>query len=127
MPLRQLFDVQFQRYVTGDKQGSFRLCLDFAVDNAFMDATVGAVLYGQLFPRTTVEHDTDEEVLYSIAAALIGMHFAWTPELKGVITVSLVMIGMHIAWMPELRGVISVLSLVLDTPTALMVGLPSMT
>ena len=53
---RQLFDVQFQRYVTGDKQGSFRLCLDFAVDNAFMDATVGAVLYGQLFPRTTVEH-----------------------------------------------------------------------
>jgi hypothetical protein len=60
-------------------------------------------------------------------SGIIGMHFAWTLELKGVITVSLVMIGMHIAWMPELRGVISVLSLVLDTPTALMVGLPSMT
>jgi hypothetical protein len=35
-------------------------------------------------------------------------------------------IGMRIAWTLELRGVISVLSLVLDTPTALMVGLPSM-
>jgi hypothetical protein len=69
---RQLFDVQFQKYVAGDEQGSFQLCLDFAVDNVLMDATVTAVLYGQLYPCTTVENYTDEEVLYSIAAALLA-------------------------------------------------------
>ncbi len=51
---RQLFDLKFQKYVAGDEQGSFRLCTDFAVDNGLIDATVGAVLYGQLYPRTTV-------------------------------------------------------------------------
>jgi hypothetical protein len=69
---RQLFDLQFQKYVAGDEQGSFRLCIDFAVDNSLMDAMARTVLYGQLYPCTTVENDPDEEVLYSIAAALVA-------------------------------------------------------
>jgi hypothetical protein len=44
---RQLFDLKFQKYVAGDKQGSFRLCIDFAIDNGLIDATVRAVVYGQ--------------------------------------------------------------------------------
>jgi hypothetical protein len=55
------------------------------------------------------------------------MHIAWTLELMGVLTVSSKIIGMHIAWTLELKGVISVLRLVLEIPTALMVGVPSMT
>jgi hypothetical protein len=69
---RQLFDLQFQKYVASDEQGSFRLCIDFAVDNSLMNATIRGVLYGQLYTCTTVENDPEEEVLYSIAAALLA-------------------------------------------------------
>jgi hypothetical protein len=71
---RQLFDLQLQKYVAGDERGSFRLCIDFAVDNGLMDATVRAVPYGQLYLCTTVENDPEEEVLYSIAAALLASY-----------------------------------------------------
>jgi hypothetical protein len=37
-----------------------------------MDATVRAVLYGQLYPCTTFENDPEKEVLYPIAAALLA-------------------------------------------------------
>jgi hypothetical protein len=69
---RQLFDLKFQKYVASDEQGSFRLCFDFAVDNGLIDVTVGAVLYGQLYPCTTFENDPDKELLYCIATALLA-------------------------------------------------------
>jgi hypothetical protein len=63
----------------------------------------------------------------TVSLVLIGMHIAWMPELKGVITVSSGIIGMHIAWTPELKGVITELRLVLVILTALMVRVPLMT
>jgi hypothetical protein len=69
---RQLFDLKFQKYVAGDEQGSFRSGIDFVVDNGLIDATVGAVVYGKLYPHTTFENDPDEELLCSIAAALLA-------------------------------------------------------
>jgi hypothetical protein len=57
------------------------------------------------------------------------MRFCALPDAgtDGGENVSSGLIEMHIAWTLELKGVITVLRLVLEIPTALMVGLPSMT
>ena len=69
---RQLFDNLFQHYISGDEDGSFRLCLDIIVDSGIFDATVGAVVYSTLFLSMTLENDPDSEMLFSLAAALLA-------------------------------------------------------
>lgn len=48
--------------VAGDQGVNFRLCIYAIVDNGFMDATVGAVVYRTLFLHKTVENNPDKEL-----------------------------------------------------------------
>jgi hypothetical protein len=71
---RQLFDNLFQRFIAGEQDGPFRLCLDIIVDSGVFDATIGAVVYSTLFPSTILDADldTDSEMVFSLAAALLA-------------------------------------------------------
>jgi hypothetical protein len=69
---RMLFDNLFQHYISGDQDGSFKLCLDIIVDSGIFDATVGAVVYSTLFPSMILDNDPDSKMIFSLAMARLA-------------------------------------------------------